>query len=597
MTEIHHAAAVGEALSHDDGLLRRAARAHRDAAIRLSGGQSIDDGMSYALHRTAEVLGASRAFLATWSDRAYVGRALFGAPPLEQQAFFHRPLPTLPPQSAGNGQIVQLSEVGGLRTAHPWLAELCDADDAVLAVATWAGRDPGCVVCFSGLPPLDEDLRLSIEGLLMMLFGVTIGETLVRQRNRSELRRGKALDTLVDELDRERRRISHEIHDGVLQNVSSIAHFLETLSATSESEESRAVLERLRLEAQNSAITLRRIVNDFEPEQGAEESVAVQVRALTARVTDLFGLTVDVRIGHGVEDAGLTRPILRVLRQAIDNIITHADARTVYVEIQVDPDECLTLTIDDDGKGMENDHPWQHGVGLRSMARVVNEHGGVLNFGRPRFTSGTRLTATFAIDGIVDGRRGSPSAAHEGEAPDSGDLLDAVRAATLALMDRGRRPTITSVAEATGFARRDLLNRFMSADAMIADAVASHVATIEARWDAFETIDTTDPLDARLSTMLERRFQMEEWGRPVRQHTLVVDPSTRFDAEVLAAFQPELSVMEDARRDDTGRLVAWLLRTRTIRAIISDVTVSPDVARATIHSVAGSLLRREHVSD
>ena len=69
------------------------------------------------------------------------------------------------------------------------------------------------------------------------------------------------------------------------------------------------------------------------------------------------------------------------------------------------------------------------------------------------------------------------------------------------------------------------------------------------------------------------------------------------DAEVLAAFQPELSGMEPARRDDTGRLVAWLLRTRTIRAIISDVSVQPHVARSTILSVAGSLLRSHGDAD
>jgi hypothetical protein len=48
-----------------------------------------------------------------------------------------------------------------------------------------------------------------------------------------------------------------------------------------------------------------------------------------------------------------------------------------------------------------------------------------------------------------------------------------------------------------------------------------------------------------------------------------------------------------AERDNIGRLISWLLRVRTVRAIVSDVSVSPDVARATVSSVTTTLLRGE----
>lgn len=575
-----------------DGFLRRAARARLDSALRFTGGASIDDGQSHTMYRMAETLGASRVFFATWSENCYVGRSLVGSTAEEARAFVLRPLPALPPESTSSGEVVQITEVDELGSRHPWLADVAGSNEVVLAVATWAGQFPTCVIGLAGIGPLDADVRLVIEDFLVMVMGSAIAEILVRQRNRADLRRGEALDTLVNELDGERRRISHEIHDGVLQSVSSIAHFLETLSGSTESETTREVLERLRLEAQNSAITLRRIVNDFEPEQRVEESMTAQVRSLAARVTDLFGLKVSVDIGPGVDDVPLTQPVLRVLRQAIDNIITHADASMVHVAATVNADNELTLTIDDDGKGIENDHPWDLGVGLRSMTRVVNEYGGVLTVGPTGQRKGTRLIATFAINGTTQHQvLGDDESGSTRSALGDRELVAAVRQVTLSLLDRGRRPTISSVAESIGLPRRAILSRYVSADAMVADAIASLVSTLEERWAAFGPIDLAAPLEARLDTLVERRFTMEKWGRPIRLHTAAVDPSSRLDDEVLTAFRSELSLMAPTGRDNTGRLVAWLLRPRTIRAVVGDVSVDPDVARATIRSVAETLLR------
>lgn len=576
-------------------LLRRAARARLDAALRFTGGASTDDGLSYTIYRMAETLGASRAFLATWSENCFVGRALVGCSARETRDFVYRPLPAMPPESAVTGEVVRIVAVDDLGVAHPWLADVVDSDEVVLAYATWAGQHPTCVIGLSGLGPLDDDDRLVIEDFLMMMMGAAIAEILVRQRNRADLRRGEALDTLVDELDGERRRISHQIHDGVLQSVSSIAHFLETLSGSTESEATRGVLERLRLEAQNSAITLRRIVNDFEPEQRVEESLTAQVRALAARVTDLFGLKVTVDIGAGVDDVAPTQPVLRVLRQAIDNIVTHADATTVRVAATLGAANDLTLTIDDDGKGIENDHPWDLGVGLRSMTRVVNEYGGVLTVGPARSETGTRLIATFRSDAAVQPSFGprveTGSDAEAGELDDEA-LVAAIRQVTLSLLDHNRRPTISSVAESLGLPRRSLLLRYVSADAMIADAIASLVGSIEQRWIAFGPIDPAAPLAERINTLVERRFTMEAWGRPIRHHTAMVNPTPRFDDEVFTAFRSELSLMAPAERDDTGRLVAWLLRPRTIRGMADDITVDPDVARETLRSVIEMLVSR-----
>ena len=320
--------------------------------------------------------------------------------------------------------------------------------------------------------------------------------------------------------------------------------------------------------------------------------MGAQVQAMTARVTDLFGLQIVLDIDPAIDDVPLARPVLRVLRQGLDNVITHANATTARVSATVNDDNKLVLAIDDDGNGIEPDSPWDLGVGLRSMTRIVNDHGGTMSIGPSPDETGTRLIATFAIGGNalqqVIGMNGNG-----GSGLDHHELGVAAREAALALLDQGRRPTISSVAEWIGVERRVLLTRYVSADALIAEAAASLVESIEERWAAFGAVDQDAPLQERIDELVDRRFAMEVWGRPIRQHTVVVDPSSRFDDEVLTAIRPELSVMPPSESENIGRLVAWLLRMRTIRAIVADVSVDPDVARATISSVAATLLRGE----
>lgn len=572
----------------DDGLIRRAAHAQRDASLRFTGGNTLDEGQQFAMEQMHDVLDARRVFFATWSDNCYVGRSIVGATDAQARSFRREALPTLPSDATSGDDVIRVVRVDALTTTNTRLAEIADADEVILAVATWAARHPTCVIGITGVDPSDEDVVFVIESFLLMLMGATIAERLLRQRNRAELRRGEAFDTLVDELDDERRRISHEIHDGVLQNVSSIAHFLETLSSTAETEASRTILGRLRHEAQNSAITLRRIVNEFEPDLRDEEPMSIQIAALTQRFADFFDLGIAVDVEPAVDESPPNRAALRVLRQALDNVVTHAEATAVHVRASTDADGQLTVTVDDDGIGIDDHHPWEFGVGLRSMTRVLEQHGGHLRVD-PAPTSGTRLSMAFPING---GRPASLTAASPPTGPDHA-ATDAIRTATLSLLDEGRRPSFASVADITGLRRRDLLARHMSAASMIADAVDSLVDSIEARWAAFGPIDQSTPFDARLTELLDRRFTMEVWGRPIRQHTLDVDPSKRFDDEVATAFQPELSRLDPMTRDDTGRLVGWLLRPRTIRAIISGVAVDPHVARSTIRSVARDLLDPE----
>lgn len=532
-----------------------------------------------------EALGASRVFLATWTENGFVGRVLVGDTAEHAERFERKPLPPFPrAKSATSDGVLAVEVIHDLESNNHWLADIAGSDSVVLASGNQPQLHPICVVGLGGLGEIDEDQRLSIEAFAYLLVGSVVGEWLDTQRMLARDRRTSSLETLADEVDAERRRMSHQIHDGVLQNVTSIAHFLETLSVTVEDDATKATLERLRVEAQGAAITLRQLVTEFEPEQSAPTTLTAEMDELATRSSKLFGLNVRAEIDESVNEHSAASTVLWVVRQALDNAIAHADASVVTVVVEQDADD-LTLTIEDDGNGFDTGAPWNPGVGLRSMHGRVREHGGLLKI-TAEIGFGTRLVAVFPHR--INTAGGSAPASGSNDQVDKFKQL--IRSAATAILDQDQRPTITSVALRAGVERREVLARFSSVDEIVADAVSGLIATIEDRWADWPTIDPSEPLDDRLSELIQRRCLLEQWGRPIRDAEFLGDPTPRFDHEVFEALRPELHASGSVQAAHLGPMIAWLLRPRSIRAIVQSPDVDPDAARAALKFVATSLL-------
>lgn len=566
-------------------LSQRTLEGLRDSSLNYFLGGTVEDGHRYTMNLVREALGASRVFLATWTENGFTGRVLVGGTPELAERFERRPLPPFPQSTAGTHDgVLSVEIVRKLETENHWLAEFAGSDSVVLASGSQPQLHPICVIGLGGLGEIDEDQRLSIESFAYLLVGSVVGEWLDTQRMLARDRQTSSLETLADEVDAERRRMSHQIHDGVLQNVSSIAHFLETLSVTVEDNAVKTTLERLRVEAQGAAITLRQLVTDFEPEQSSPTTLTTELHELAARSSKLFGLTVHVDIDKSVNDHPAAGTVLWVVRQALDNAIAHADASVVTVVVEQDADD-LRLTIEDDGNGFDTGAPWNPGVGLRSMHGRVREHGGTLEV-NAEVGAGTRLLALFPRRLVPLGGSG-PASGH-------GDQIDEtkqrIRSTAIAVLDQDQRPTITSVALRAGVERREVLARFSSVDEIVADAISSVIAMIQGRWAKWPPIDLDTPFEDRIAELVQRRFLMEQWGRPIRNIEVLGDPTPRFDHEVVEALQPELRAIEGPDSAHLAPMVAWLLRPRSIRAIVQSPDVDPEAARATLQSMVTSLL-------
>jgi two-component system, NarL family, sensor histidine kinase DesK len=177
----------------------------------------------------------------------------------------------------------------------------------------------------------------------------------------------------------ERERIARDMHDVLGHSLSLIVLKSELAGRLLDSQPSRAALEIAEIEtaARQALAEVRKTITGYRSEGFASELTrAAQVLK-----------TAGVRLNKPAKAPYLTprheATLSLVLREAVTNIVRHADASECSIEVFSEQDR-TQLVIADDGRGDIR----QEGNGLRGMRERVQELGGSLSLESSR---GTRL--------------------------------------------------------------------------------------------------------------------------------------------------------------------------------------------------------------
>ena len=117
----------------------------------------------------------------------------------------------------------------------------------------------------------------------------------------------------------------------------------------------------------------RQVVEELRPSLLDHFGLPTAVRAYVESTCAKEGLTVQVNFEHSCESMSKDTAIalFRVVQEGLSNIIRHAHAKTVKLELHGDERHC-TLTLTDDGRGFDAQSPefrWSHGLmGMRQRA-------------------------------------------------------------------------------------------------------------------------------------------------------------------------------------------------------------------------------------
>ncbi|MCH7800203.1 MAG: GAF domain-containing sensor histidine kinase [Chloroflexi bacterium] len=181
----------------------------------------------------------------------------------------------------------------------------------------------------------------------------------------------------------ERNRLAREIHDTLAQGLTAIALQLESAEALMDAgDDLQGVRQRIgqALElARDNLNEARRSVLDLRATPLQGRTLVEAVEELARKTAAEAGLEVNVKVtGTG----GLLSPrievgLYRIAQEALNNVVRHAEARRVAVEIETTTD-LISLTIEDDGRGFDIEDIADGRYGLVGLNERIKLLGGEL---------------------------------------------------------------------------------------------------------------------------------------------------------------------------------------------------------------------------
>ena len=227
------------------------------------------------------------------------------------------------------------------------------------------------------------------------------GAAVYTARLTRDLRRSR--DRLVRAREMERRRILHELHDGVGPTLAAVALGLDVSRRTvGEKSPTGELLGRLRDELQAAIVEIRRLAHGLRPPVldriGLIPAIREYAGALASRTggseSSLNGVTIVLEVPSSMPK--LPAPVdvaaYRIICEALTNVTRHAAASSCAVRLWVDDD--LHIEVVDDGVGLPA--VTNGGVGLSSMRERASELGGECLV-EADHDGGTRVFATLPL--------------------------------------------------------------------------------------------------------------------------------------------------------------------------------------------------------
>ena len=123
----------------------------------------------------------------------------------------------------------------------------------------------------------------------------------------------------------------------------------------------------------------RRVVEELRPSLLDHFGLPTALRAYVESTCSKAGLAADIRIDHPCEamSKDVAIALFRVVQEGLANIIRHAQANNVMLQLHGDERQCIVI-LADDGHGFDANSPqfrWSHGLmGMRQRAEALGGH-------------------------------------------------------------------------------------------------------------------------------------------------------------------------------------------------------------------------------
>ncbi len=199
----------------------------------------------------------------------------------------------------------------------------------------------------------DADVA-QLRAIANLMAGAVENARLHRQLARRERARERFAERLIEAQENERRRLAREIHDGISQRIVGLSFHLSAAAsaldldpafASSQLHEARELADAALDETRTAIAGLRPTVLD-------DLGLAAGIESLARSLPDLqvhLEISGPVDLPDHVETA-----LYRIAQEAMQNVVKHAEATTVAVQLACE-DDTTVLEIVDDGVGFDQE--------------------------------------------------------------------------------------------------------------------------------------------------------------------------------------------------------------------------------------------------
>jgi two-component system, NarL family, sensor histidine kinase UhpB len=210
-----------------------------------------------------------------------------------------------------------------------------------------------------------------------------MAESLTAERELEENRQLTAL--IQSHIEDERRSLARELHDELGQYVTAIKTFAVTIANKTEtkSPDISGYAQTIVAAANHIYDGMHNIIRQLRPGSldnlGLAETLKDTVNNLQKQQPDIH---INLQMAGKLDVLGesLNINIYRIVQEAMNNAIKHAEAKNIEIKLETTKTGALQLMIKDDGKGMNiHDVDQSNHFGLLGMRERVQSFGGSFN--------------------------------------------------------------------------------------------------------------------------------------------------------------------------------------------------------------------------
>ena len=183
---------------------------------------------------------------------------------------------------------------------------------------------------------------------------------------------------------REHERIGHDLHDGLAQELTGVSLLLRTLedAIARDAPQLTTRVHAVRDMVEQSISTVRALALGLSPVHLDRDGFAAALEQLCVEQRGAVRHSGQVREppdGH-LHGLAAAADLYRIAQEAIRNAARHSGAKEIRLTLTAD-DERLTLTIEDDGRGIMPAAQTRGGMGMKIMRYRASIIGALLEIG------------------------------------------------------------------------------------------------------------------------------------------------------------------------------------------------------------------------